>query len=771
MERFAETVARRIWAARIAIAVATRAKSGSRLASRASARRRWIGVLGLLAVLVVAPSCGDDRADGDGATDAVGEASDQIVAGSYSASSTASATTNYTSFSIFAYEGSEIVVGTCGVAGSSVVGNSYLRLRSPAGVEVASNDDACGGQGSLLTYPVRATGTYTLRAGCFLAGACSGTVAYVTGRHASMVLGGYSASGSGFVDLSIPQSLPQGTVLQVGTTNLDGTSFSGDTHLELRTSANAVIASNDNFGGPGSYIQATIPSSGSYKIRASCSGGSSCRGLVRIQVPERDLAWYYAPVVRHNTDCAWSYPLPGFCTNENGRLQDYLSRVDYDGDWDASNNWDNLYSTFNWDSNRPRGYIYFGVVSTATHHYINYNFYHPRDWNSREVNDGTHENDLEPLLVVVRRDGAPFGRIEAAITDAHNNFYSYIPPGGLLTGNTAAESTLDIDGTLVMNTTNGRHPEIYVESGGHGPYHFDPSSGVENESDIIVYHPYRPTFGAEGVPPMPPKASTSGQVTAYYDLISDDTLWARRFDYAHGACAGDGTPDGHGTFKSWGTFNDGSGSGGAKAFWFQDDTNDGPTYRGELAFDPAKVHDHYFLYPTVDQPVRSYLKNKYAVEVRLQQIMSKANLDPGENPAGNSDVYWAVDVGIRETSGSVSWRRAVDRTSIGRTTFGWYKVDYPLGAWVTTENFMPRSRFYAIRSDCSAEACSLCPSGPGPWQVRLYDADWPSGEECIYSSGSTCYFEAPWNTSGTDWNTTERSELQIILQNDGDYRN
>jgi hypothetical protein len=43
--------------------------------------------------------------------------------------------------------------------------------------EVASNDDNCGGNGSLVSYKATATGYYTIHAGCFSSGSCSGTVA------------------------------------------------------------------------------------------------------------------------------------------------------------------------------------------------------------------------------------------------------------------------------------------------------------------------------------------------------------------------------------------------------------------------------------------------------------------------------------------------------------------------------------------------------------------------------------------------------------------
>src|SRR5687768_15454817 len=55
---------------------------------------------------------------------------------------------------------------------------------------------------------------------------------------------------------------------------------------------------------------------------------------------------------------------------------DYLSRVDFDGDWNAQNNWESR------DDNVSRltGAVYYSVVETSTHWHLIYGYYHPRDW-------------------------------------------------------------------------------------------------------------------------------------------------------------------------------------------------------------------------------------------------------------------------------------------------------------------------------------------------------------------------------------------------------
>jgi hypothetical protein len=78
--------------------------------------------------------------------------------------------------------GMRIAIGTCGIGGAWAIRDTYLRLFDPNGVQVASNDDACGDFSSYMTYtvPANAGGIYTIRAGCFGMSSCSGNVVYVS---------------------------------------------------------------------------------------------------------------------------------------------------------------------------------------------------------------------------------------------------------------------------------------------------------------------------------------------------------------------------------------------------------------------------------------------------------------------------------------------------------------------------------------------------------------------------------------------------------------
>jgi hypothetical protein len=56
---------------------------------------------------------------------------------------------------------------------------------------------------------------------------------------------------------------------------------------------------------------------------------------------------------------------------------DYITRIDYDGDYVGNNNWDNLgYPT---KARRLPAYVYYAVMETTTHYFVWYALFHPAD--------------------------------------------------------------------------------------------------------------------------------------------------------------------------------------------------------------------------------------------------------------------------------------------------------------------------------------------------------------------------------------------------------
>lgn len=263
-----------------------------------------------------------------------------------------------------------------------------------------------------------------------------------------------------------------------------------------------------------------------------------------------DLVHRWAPV--HYQDVHNTSRVGGL----NG-VSDYITRINYDGEWDTSNNWDNL--------DQPgvdlRAYCYYSLVETPDYWFIIYAFYHPRDWSFKSWGD--HENDMEGILTVVRRpvffSEDNFGDLKAIISQAHDDFHVY-----------------ENDGTIKFDFTNGRyHPKTWQESKGHGMYCVTEDNYDFPGGDGIVYHPAPDTKTPAGAP----KGPNDRQVT--YELINifkNKGLWDRR---NHGK-----------TFSSCGTF-EGSHQDKAHAPWKWRDKKERKLPRGLIAYDPQAFVQYY----------------------------------------------------------------------------------------------------------------------------------------------------------------------------------
>ncbi len=133
---------------------------------------------------------------------------------------------------------------------------------------------------------------------------------------------------------------------------------------------------------------------------------------------------------------------------------DSLARFDYDGDFHGDNNWDNL------GTGSSQAYVYYAVMETSTHWFLHYNFFHPRDYSDVCALGTCHENDNEGLILAVRKDGTPFGKLEVMESLAHNLLFSYAADDRI------GERAQNLDGTLALY--EGSHPMIFIEAGGHG---------------------------------------------------------------------------------------------------------------------------------------------------------------------------------------------------------------------------------------------------------------------------------------------------------------
>jgi hypothetical protein len=211
------------------------------------------------------------------------------------------------------------------------------------------------------------------------------------------------------------------------------------------------------------------------------------------RVAER-LTWRWAPVyVQH--------------VAANDRGADRPTRVDFDGNWDATDNWDHQAEL---GTAMPPA-AYGAAILTTTHAYLTYTLYYPRDWSWLCISLVCHDNDLETVQLVVERDAGD-GRLVTIRTKAHH-------------------SMSDVASASIAKTEDGR-PVLRVESQGHGIAVCKPGDpACEARPGRLIYVPDR-------IPSAPPRRASGQQVK--YELLSlRDTLWARRAR-AHGQLWTDG---------------------------------------------------------------------------------------------------------------------------------------------------------------------------------------------------------------------------------------
>lgn len=125
---------------------------------------------------------------------------------------------------------------------------------------------------------------------------------------------------------------------------------------------------------------------------------------------------------------------------------DVMTRFDFDGDWVGNNNWNNL------KKYPAPAHVYYDVRETDSHYFIFYGLFHPRDYAWLCLPWLCHENDLEGMLVVVRKDRSLNGTAVYFQAQAHTSINTFENLSGAF---------------------NGR-VNVFVEKEGHGIYGWNP---------------------------------------------------------------------------------------------------------------------------------------------------------------------------------------------------------------------------------------------------------------------------------------------------------
>lgn len=240
-------------------------------------------------------------------------------------------------------------------------------------------------------------------------------------------------------------------------------------------------------------------------------------------ITPEEVAVHYAPVIDQAVNLLLSA----------GGRGDFITAVDYDGDWAASNNWEHLLS------GNLGAVVYYSVQETDTHWFVGYCFYHPRD--DAEIWLDRHENDLEGVMLAVPKSGEGWQQPEYLYMQGHGNVYFCFGDGE--TGGERMLHGSRYGGAIA--SLNGR-PHLYItpngtlkscghsveSAAGHSAYWSVGDSGVR------YYH------GGEAQTPCTWNGAFARNLCAY-ELRPLEELWSRRT----------GPYDGTDVFGSYGAFD------------------------------------------------------------------------------------------------------------------------------------------------------------------------------------------------------------------------
>jgi len=269
-------------------------------------------------------------------------------------------------------------------------------------------------------------------------------------------------------------------------------------------------------------------------------------GAAQPPASHEDLVHHYAPVIRHGT----------------ASDQDFITAVDFDGDWISNNNWEN----------QPGGdlsaTVYYSAIETETHWFLFYSLFHPRDYTDDpcEKSGGCHENDMESIQLIVRKDGTPYGQLQAVETLAHQEIYLHA------VDDSVTENALEIGPDLRFE--DGR-PLVFVETYGHGIY---------AKRIILVPHTVDYRVGEQAEMPEDLK----DEDVPYVLVPVYDTLWQHRDEIGPGL-AFDKPFDYRGKTLAANFDGENFGEDKANTPWGYNQATGDTLLRGDWFLDPAKA--------------------------------------------------------------------------------------------------------------------------------------------------------------------------------------
>lgn len=211
--------------------------------------------------------------------------------------------------------------------------------------------------------------------------------------------------------------------------------------------------------------------------------------------------------------------------------KDLLTAYDFDGNWAGDDNDENLSACLAGSKSCDlSAKVYFTVIETATHWFVQYLPYHATD---AKMTNG-HEHDTESVFAVVQKDGSATGKLVALETRFHTEWFTYAD------ASIVKDGAKTIDGVIHADATG--HPQVYIQQVGHGFCGgFSPPNNVFPDLQLQCKHGENPHIDGTGVvyrPDQAPSAPTitkNQTATVGYALEEIYTsFWARRAEVGPG---------------------------------------------------------------------------------------------------------------------------------------------------------------------------------------------------------------------------------------------
>ena len=387
--------------------------------------------------------------------------------------------------------------------------------------------------------------------------------------------------------------------------------------------------------------------------KSDCDAGTVCNTATGECVALNPAEWW-APVVYVNTQA--DHP-----------REDFFTAVDYDGDWSAINNGNNIVS------HPQKALVYSSVVTTDTHWFITYHFYFPRRYGYLLGHD--YENAMRTVLMVVRIDGGN-GTLELMETSTENYFFGHTPQNSPL----VSETNTTINEVQWDAFSDHKRPILMIDAGSHWitgitEDNFDPETFTGAQG-------YVARWDFEGQD----HSSLTGEHP--YSLLSlKDTLWQKRF-----AIGGDNA-----LFDKFGRFARDDATWSAPeslAPWAQRDILDANTAWGSILYDPATLVTHK--YSGWGNFGTRYDVNPYALRVDIVDL--KVNVGTDGLGAGDPDVY--INLYLRDGYGHE--RKVLSSESNAATQNTWKVDEVAPQTYFNMKTELERYWFYGLEHPTKA---------------------------------------------------------------------